>query len=153
MPAELPGWIVGLIWCAYGIWGFRICWLDATTRRLPNVYTWPAFLMTVIFAVVLPGWHAWQLLGGALWAGFVVVAPIIDRRMGVGGGDAKLALTLGTLAVSGGFWGLWIALAVAGAVGVGITVATTEQGEDRYVPHGPAMVAGTIAALVFLPTH
>ena len=147
MPAELAGLLVGFVWCAYAIWGWRICWLDATTRRLPNAYTWPAFVLTAIFTVVIPGWRAWQLLGGALWAGLIVAAPILHRRMSVGGGDAKLALTLGTLSVAGGFWGLWIALAVAGVVGVVTAKMCAEQRDHPQVPHGPAMVAGTIAAL------
>lgn len=140
--------LAGVIWLAYGVWGGWICWIDATTRRLPNTLTWPAFIATAIFTVVLPHWQPQQLLGGLLWAMFIVFAPLVSRRMQAGGGDAKLALTLGTLATGEEFWGLWVAMAVAGLVGVGIAKATTVRDRDSFTPHGPAMVVGTLVVVV-----
>lgn len=137
-----------VIWLAYGVWGGWICWIDATTRRLPNALTWPAFVATAILTVLLPLWQPQQLLGGLIWAAFIVCAPLVSSRMQAGGGDAKLALTLGTLATGKEFWGLWVAMAVAGAVGVGITKVSTARECDSFTPHGPAMVVGTLVVVV-----
>lgn len=148
----LPSWGWAMVWLAYAIWGLRVSWVDATTRRLPNYYTWPAFILTAFGTVFLPGWRPEQLLGGVLWAGFIVVAPLIHGRMAVGGGDAKLALTLGTLATGGNFWGLWIAMALAGGAGVITAKKKSTSSRDPYLPHGPAMVGGTsVVVVAFIP--
>ncbi|WP_168155993.1 prepilin peptidase [Corynebacterium sp. HMSC28B08] len=148
MVSTVPSWTESVVWVAYAIWAGWIFWFDATTRRIPNNLTGPPAVVTAVLTCVLPGWHPWQLIGGVIWAGFIVVAPILNSRMTVGGGDAKLAFTLGTLAMSLGFWGLWIAMAVTGAVGVGISMVVTANRKDPYTPHGPAMILGTSAVVV-----
>lgn len=73
-----------------------------------------------------------SILGGVLWAALYL-------RKGIGGGDSKLALSLGTVALASGWLHLFGAIAVASALTVGLCILTRQ----RSAPHGPSMLIGT----------
>ncbi|NMB23259.1 MAG: hypothetical protein GX983_07860, partial [Corynebacterium sp.] len=81
---------------------------DLRTRRLPDVLTLPGALVITGWAVVV---EPWLLLGGVGWfLLYLVTAGVVG---GIGGGDIKFALGLGTVAAVGSVEG-WV-LAVVGS--------------------------------------
>lgn len=126
---------------------------DLRTRRLPDVLTLPGALVITGWAVVV---EPWLLLGGVGWfLLYLVTAGVVG---GIGGGDIKFALGLGTVAAVGSVEG-WV-LAVVGSSlltlmlsGV-MTSGLVAGGEDRtgQVPHGPGMgLATCLAVWVTMP--
>lgn len=126
---------------------------DLRTRRLPDVLTLPGGLVITGWAVVV---EPWLLLGGVGWfLLYLVTAGVVG---GIGGGDIKFALGLGTVAAVGSVEG-WV-LAVVGSSlltlmlsGV-MTSGLVAGGGDRtgQVPHGPGMgLATCLAVWVTMP--
>jgi leader peptidase (prepilin peptidase) / N-methyltransferase len=152
VPAPLPL----LAYCWVAALGLAAGFVDGAVHRLPDRFTLPAFagalavltvdaLLTGRFAAlgtaVLSG-----LAAAAFYAGLVLVNPA-----GMGAGDAKLALSLGT--VLGWLGGR---VAVAGVV-AGITISVgyamyllirRRVGRRDPLPHGPAMLLGALLAIV-----
>jgi prepilin peptidase CpaA len=85
-------------------------WSDAATARIPNMLTYPAFVLGIVFSLgfgILDrlGFHFWltwsgapapleMLLGFALFGGLGFIAVCLG---GMGGGDLKLLAALGVL--------------------------------------------------------
>ncbi|AKK08897.1 prepilin peptidase [Corynebacterium testudinoris] len=127
-------WMLGGAVIVVVAWAVALSLIDVRVRRLPNHLTVPAACGAVIGAV---GTDPLLLLGGVAWAGLYMLTG------GFGGGDVKLAVSLGILAASGGEV-VWF-----GAV-IGASVITVIQGlvsSQRTLPHGPAMIVATFASL------
>ncbi|MGO3361182.1 MAG: prepilin peptidase [Corynebacterium sp.] len=133
------GGAVVLVWAlALAVWDFR-------HRRLPDILTLPA--VPVVWAAAIVTGHGWAVLGGLGWFLVCVLPGLVSARMRVGGGDAKLALSLGAVALgTGGVAGLL--LAVGGASLVTLVIAGV-TGRGGGVPHGPGMLlaTGTVAVI------
>lgn len=141
--------MVLFILCAvFVVWvGVLAVW-DLRTRRLPDALTLPGALMITGWAVVV---DPWLLLGGAGWfLLYLITAGVVG---GIGGGDIKFALGLGTVAATGSVEG-WL-LAVVGSslltlLLAGVTLSgLVAGGGDRTmrVPHGPGMGLATCLAV------
>lgn len=90
-------------------WAVALCWWDIRARRLPDWLTLPAIPVTWIAAAFsVP----WVILGGLGWSLSYLVLAI--WRGGIGGGDIKLAASLGVLVAGVGGWA-GLLVAVAGA--------------------------------------
>lgn len=116
------------------LWGTILCGFDVCFRRLPDWLTLPA-------AVVAAYWYPNCVWGGLLWAA-------LYSRRGIGGGDVKLALSLGTVALAGNFLALLMAIALASL----LTVAGCALMRRRSLPHGPSMIVATWLAAFVLPS-
>ncbi|KXO93365.1 Flp pilus assembly protein, protease CpaA (plasmid) [Tsukamurella tyrosinosolvens] len=130
----------GLFGGAFLAWCAALCWFDVRERRLPNVLTLPAVCVAlgVSLWAVFDGAPA-PLVGLTLWT---AVNGTAFLARGMGAGDVKLAPTLGAVAAGAG--GVPAALlAVLGAQF--LTLAWALVARDRTVPHGPAMIAATLA--------
>ncbi|GAB2498649.1 Type IV leader peptidase family protein [Corynebacterium atrinae] len=115
-------------------WAVALSLIDVRVLRLPNHLTVPAACGAVVGAI---GTDPLLLVGGLAWALLYVVLG------GFGGGDVKLAVSLGILAASGG------AVAWFGAV-IGASLLTVAHGlvvGQRSLPHGPAMIVATFASI------
>lgn len=116
-------------------WGIALCVIDLRQRRLPDVLTLPAIaLVWAVAAVVQPT----AVLGGLGWALFLLLIGI--RLGGVGGGDIKLAASLGVVVVLAAGFGMlpWV---IGGASGLAaVTMLLTRK---RSLPFGPAMLLAT----------
>lgn len=127
-------------------WAAMLVFHDETRRRLPNQLTLPAAFGAVLGASLT---EPILILGGLGWAGSYLLSALVGR--GIGGGDVKLALSLGVLAAAaGGAGGVLAAAVMAGAMTVARGVAkqrVAERGEA--VPHGPSMLVGTLVVLLF----
>ncbi|MFV8380262.1 prepilin peptidase [Corynebacterium hindlerae] len=107
-------------------WATALCGYDICFRRLPDWLTLPAI-------AVAWWWHPTCILGGVAWAALYL-------RRGVGGGDVKLAASLGTLAVAGGIMDLFAAIALASLATVLLCLLLRRSA----LPHGPAMIVATL---------
>ncbi len=122
-------------------WALALCRHDLRHHRLPDALTLPAALGAGLGALVAaPA----VLLGGLAWAAFYVLIGLWRGGGGIGGGDVKLALSLGTLAaaVSASAW----FTAVLGASILTLCAAAVTR--SRVVAHGPAMIAATALGMV-----
>ena len=122
-------------------WAFLLVCHDVRHSRLPDGLTLPPAASGVLVtcwvspAGVLPG------LGWFL--SYLVLAEV--TRGGIGGGDVKLAVPLGFLATAiAGTTGGLLAAAVAGI----LTSVVLTVSRRRSIPHGPAMVVGTLVVVV-----
>ncbi|WP_241228352.1 prepilin peptidase [Corynebacterium hylobatis] len=128
----LGGAVIITVW-----WAVRLVLVDETQRRLPDHLTLPAALGAGTGALLT---EPVLILGGLAWAG----AYLLGR--GIGGGDVKLALSLGVLAAAaGGVIGVLAAVVAASAV----TVVRSVLRRGKAVPHGPSMLVGTFIVVLY----
>ena len=139
--------------------------IDQAARRIPNVLVLAAFLMRVLYIVVLWFNNAGEALAllveslaGALviGGGLLVFTMVVDYLRGsenMGGGDIKL------LAVVGFYFGLSAGLVVtaaACALGACATLLLQKssggafESQPKTFPLGPAIAASAIAAMLVL---
>lgn len=136
---------VFVVWVA-----FLVSW-DICTRRLPDHLTLPGAGIIGLWAVVV---EPWFLMGGMGWFLLYLVSAGVVR--GIGGGDIKFALGLGTVAATGGVkaWMMAVVgaslftIALAGVLAVVYSHPRMGVRVDRRVPHGPGMAIATCCALV-----
>jgi leader peptidase (prepilin peptidase)/N-methyltransferase len=135
-------------------------WVDGIVHRLPDVVTLPSATAAVtLLGVVaaLPGHHgswATAVLGAVALSGFYFVLFLI--RSGVGFGDVKLALVVGTVLGWYGwlvlFAGTFIAFFLGALYGVTLVAAGRADRKSR-VPFGPTMLLGMLAGLMLGGLH
>jgi leader peptidase (prepilin peptidase)/N-methyltransferase len=125
------------------VWTVALSVSDLRQRRLPDVLTLSA-------AAVVWGWcildgRLWALTGALAWWALCTVPGKVSRRLRIGGGDAKLALSLGAVAAAvGGPVGWWIAVTVSSMVTLCLGLMPRGTRVDRRrLPHGPGMLSGT----------
>ncbi|THV38473.1 prepilin peptidase [Glycomyces buryatensis] len=129
--------------------GIAAGWIDAYERRLPDVLVLPAY--PVVAALLLATGDGEAMLRAAACAAAGMAAFGIGCAAGqLGFGDVKLAGLLGL--VTG--WAAWdnaaIALAATVVIGGGQAVAVLVMKRKDF-PYGPAMLAGTAAAIAVTP--
>lgn len=117
-------------------WAVSLWWWDRRHGRLPDLLTLPGALVVAMGVVV--GGRPWVLLGGVAWAVVYAVMAVWSRG-GIGGGDVKLALSVGTIAAWTGVGTLLAAIVLANALAVGEMLL---RRTSRHA-HGPAMLLGT----------
>jgi leader peptidase (prepilin peptidase) / N-methyltransferase len=132
--------------------------IDFDTMTLPNVLTYPAFIITALYLTVLATATdnfanlANAGLGALIFGGFFLLLYLITRGRGLGFGDVKLAPTLGALigwfSVSSTFVALFAAFTV-GALPAGILMATGIVKRGTAIPFGPMLIAGAWIGLLF----
>ena len=110
------------LWGGLGVWTVALVVTDLRSRRLPDVLTVPAAVFAAVWAVVTGVPVA--VLGGVGWFLLSVLPGLLSRRLAAGGGDAKLALSLGTVAAGvGGVFGWLLVVGAASAVTVLLVLA------------------------------
>lgn len=133
--------------------------IDLETHLLPNVITYPAFVVGLVAVVVLSPFldrvdGVVSALVGAVVAFVIMLVFHVVNPAGLGLGDVKLAPTLGLFlgwlspspltAVS-----LVLYAVMIGAAGIGILGMTLRLLGRRVpeVPFGPGLVVGTLAVI------
>ncbi|MFE6857990.1 prepilin peptidase [Nocardia sp. NPDC057668] len=149
---EIAGLVVFTLWCAV------LSRIDLRERRLPNALTAPG-VAGVLGYGFLQGRAGTAALGALL-----LVCPYLLVHLcapaALGAGDVKLAAGLGAATALGGAhaW-VWAALAApalttAASLAPALVQAARPRDSplstiaDRTVPHGPAMCAASLLALV-----
>lgn len=113
------------------IWFLALSVCDVRTRRLPNALTVPAAAASLVAAVNHP----------AAAPGLIIAVGIYVAAFSLhacGGGDVKLAITVGALA--GSAVAVLAVIVLAHLLTVLLAVVT---GDRRPQPHGPALCTAT----------
>ncbi len=127
---------------------------DLSHQIIPDVITLPGIIVGVLCALfILPIGIVGALLGvvvggGLLWF-LAWISPYLFGKEGMGGGDIKM------MAMVGAFIGwqpvllaIMLGSLVGSIVGVGLIAAGLLR-RDQYLPFGPFLAVGSLAALLF----
>ncbi|MFF0544284.1 prepilin peptidase [Nocardia thailandica] len=142
--------------CCLAAWCLLLGVLDLHLRRLPNALTGIGALAVFGYAA-LEGRLAVAAVGALLLAVPYLLCHLLAPAA-LGAGDVKLAVALGAAAALAGP-SAWVWAAVAAPLGTAVAAAVFLAHRWRAgggvralrhspVPHGPAMCAATLAAIV-----
>jgi leader peptidase (prepilin peptidase)/N-methyltransferase len=156
LAARVPAVLVLAAACWLGTCGVALAWIDASVQRLPDVLTWPAYAGTagLLLAAAAASGHWDDLLRAAIaglcLAALLAVVAVISRSA-LGLGDAKLAVSLGTLLAWFG-WptlvrGVVAGFLLGGLYGAGLLVFRRAT-RNQKVAFGPFMLAGAFLAIL-----
>ena len=140
----LTGWQFDLLYLLFltaALW--VIFWIDLDHQFIFNVTSYPSILLGIIYNASKGSLYQslWGILIGFLVFELIVVMSIILlQKEGMGGGDIRLAMTLGAWL---GPSQLIVALAIAFVIGaiVGL-ILVMYKGESKPFSFGPALVIG-----------
>jgi leader peptidase (prepilin peptidase)/N-methyltransferase len=137
-----------------GAVGVALWFVDVAVHRLPDQLTYAAFVGVIVLLlgsleVSRVGWAALAGLGmAAFYLLLILVYPA-----GMGLGDAKLALSLGTAL---GWFG-WVVTVLGTAAGfllaglfAAVALALGRVSRKTRIPHGPFMLLGALATVLLL---
>jgi leader peptidase (prepilin peptidase)/N-methyltransferase len=137
-----------------GAVGVALWFVDVAVHRLPDQLTYAAFVGVIVLLlgsleVSRVGWAALAGLGmAAFYLLLILVYPA-----GMGLGDAKLALSLGTAL---GWFG-WVVTVLGTAAGfllaglfAAVALALRRVSRKTRIPHGPFMLLGALATVLLL---
>ena len=128
---------------------------DLVARRLPDALTLPAYpLVAGLLGIATFGAGNTDPLGRAalgalLWAGGYAAVRLVSPRA-LGGGDVKLAGSLGALTAATSWSGLLLAVLAASVLTATVALPARLLGYPE-VPHGPAMLAAAWLVVVHTP--
>lgn len=128
------------LWCAV------LAVIDIKHRRLPDVLTLPGALLINLWALAT---HPQWMLGGLFWAGIYFLTAVLVG--GIGGGDIKFALGLGTAVAVLGMQALMVAIVGSSLISVllgGIFAVAKGVKMPKFIPHGPSMVIASACSYV-----
>jgi leader peptidase (prepilin peptidase)/N-methyltransferase len=135
--------------------GVVLAVIDATTRRLPNRITYPAFPVVAVLLLAASvgvgdvGRLGRGLLAAAGVGGYFLLLALIWPQ-GLGLGDVKLvptlALALGWLSWGAVVVGLTAAFLLGGLAGL-TAIVVFGRSRRSLLPFGPWLVAGTLLAV------
>ncbi|WP_297009158.1 prepilin peptidase [uncultured Corynebacterium sp.] len=139
------GGVWDLLWTSVALtWSVALTVTDLRERRLPDALTLPAVAVVWVWCVFHA--HLWALTGALAWWVLCTLPGTLGPRLRIGGGDAKLALSLGAAAaVAGGPVGWWVAVTASSLITLLFAVPSRRVDESRRpgLPHGPGMLVGT----------
>jgi leader peptidase (prepilin peptidase)/N-methyltransferase len=145
-PSGAGGVPAGALAGAFIALTLRAAALDLRYRIIPNRLTYPAILLGLATALVLPGrtWTA-TLLGGAVMLA-LYLPPALAGGGWLGMGDVKLGLALGLfLAFPVAVFAV-VVTAVLGGVAAAV-LALRHRDRRATLPYGPWLAAGSLLAL------
>jgi len=135
--------------------GVLLSGADLIARRLPDVLTLPAYPVVAVLlgAAAVGAGDARPLAraaaGALLWTGGYAAVRLIAPGA-LGGGDVKLAGSLGALTAATSWPGLVLAV-LAASVMTAAAAAPARILGYRDVPHGPAMLAAAWLVVLHPP--
>jgi leader peptidase (prepilin peptidase) / N-methyltransferase len=138
--------------CWVAAFGIAAGSVDLAVRRLPDRFTLPAFAgaLAILSVDRQPSRLAGAALAGLAMAAFYAALVLINPA-GMGAGDAKLALSLGTVLgwLGGGvaFRGALAGLVLAAGYALSLLVLGRIRRDDP-LPHGPSMLLGALLAVL-----
>jgi leader peptidase (prepilin peptidase) / N-methyltransferase len=151
---QVPMW-----WCPVPLvlaWaGVLLGSADLIAQRLPDALTLPAYpLVVALLGIAALGAGNTVLLGRAalgavLWAGGYAAIRWVSPGA-LGGGDVKLAGSLGALTAATSWSGLLLAVLAASVLTATVAVPARLLGYAE-VPHGPAMLAASWLVVLHTP--
>jgi leader peptidase (prepilin peptidase)/N-methyltransferase len=127
--------------------------IDVETRLLPNRLVLPATALVLVATALLDRSSfvehaAWMVVAGGT---FALAAAIRPRDLGMG--DVKLVLLLGALLGREVLPALAIGFCLVAGVAVVLLIRHGRPALRRYIPLGPFIAVGALAALLLNGTH
>ncbi|WEO78009.1 A24 family peptidase [Cryobacterium sp. SO2] len=141
-------------WLFYAASGIFLSVVDVRHKLLPNKALLPVFLTGVGLLTVTSGLAGdWAALGRALAGAAVLFAAYLALALispsGMGMGDVKFSAVVGLFLAYLG-WPVLLAGALAGfVIGAMVGLVALIRRRGSTVPFGPAMVAGSFAAVLW----
>lgn len=144
-------WVLAAL-CWLGLLGVVLTWVDVAVHRLPDPLTYSAYAGVLVLLGLAAIVHGdFGRLGAAVLSGLGVgifyFVLVLLSPVGMGLGDAKLALSTGTALG----WAGWVFAVYGAALGIvigGVSIlfmlALRRIGRKDEVPHGPFMLVGTL---------
>ena len=143
------------LWCVFALYLIIAAFIDADTRTIPDSLNAAGLIAGA--AHVTLNWNGAldSLAGAAVGGGFLfamdIIARLILKKPGMGGGDIKLMAVCGLFL---GWWGalaaLWIAAVTGGAFAV-FLLLTKRAARGSYFAFGPFLCAGAAVCGIFAP--
>jgi leader peptidase (prepilin peptidase)/N-methyltransferase len=138
------------LWCVFMLYLIIAAFIDADTQLLPNSLNAAGLAVALAYVAFNWGGALDSLIGAAVGGGFLLamdlMARLIFKKPGMGGGDIKLMAVCGIFL---GGWGtvaaLWLAAVIGGAYGVFLLAAKRAE-RGAYFAFGPFLCAGVAAA-------
>lgn len=131
--------------------------IDLEHRRLPNALVYPSVILTsAIVVAAQPFEGALSLsnavIGAVTFGGGLLLVAILSRG-GMGLGDVKLAVLIGTVVGAIDLQSVAVAAGVAILVGGLVAAVALLRGAERRaaLPFGPMLAGGALAAVVAGP--
>jgi leader peptidase (prepilin peptidase)/N-methyltransferase len=170
VPAPVCAVAVAALWAATGeglpVWwwpvplllgwaGVLLAGADLAARRLPDALTLPAYpVVAALLGAAAVGAGDVGLLvraaaGALLWVGGYAAVRLVAPGA-LGGGDVKLAGSLGALTAATSWPGLLLAILAASVVTAAVAGPARIFGY-REIPHGPAMLAAAWLVVLHPP--
>ena len=145
-----PATLLAYTWV--GVFGVSLGFVDAAVHRLPDRLTITLYLGLVVLLAVDLRWPAFgrAVLAGLAMAAFYALLVLLNPA-GMGPGDAKLALGLGTALGWLGWWAVFVGTLAAFVLAAGYAltqVARGRLGRRDAIAHGPFMLLGALATVV-----
>jgi leader peptidase (prepilin peptidase) / N-methyltransferase len=140
--------------CLLAAIGVALWYVDVAVHRLPDQLTYTAFagVLVLLLASGDPARVGWAALNGLGLAAFYLLLILIYPT-GMGLGDAKLALSLGTAL---GWYG-WVVTVLGAAAGfllaglfAGVALALGRVSRKSTIPHGPFMLLGALVMILLV---
>jgi prepilin signal peptidase PulO-like enzyme (type II secretory pathway) len=130
---------------------FVICaGTDLLAFRVPNVVTYPAILLALAAAVLMPDADIRRALaGGAIAGGILLLPSLITAGAGMGMGDVKLATFLGLALGFPYAVGALLLTAFAGGIISVLLMVTRLRGRGDPIPYAPFISAGALTVLLW----
>lgn len=141
------------LWCVFMLYLIIAAFIDFDTEMIPNSLN-VAGLVAGLAYLALNLSDAFNLLlgavvGGGILLAFDLLARLILKKPGFGGGDIKLMAVCGLfLGWYGALAALWLAVAAGGAFAV-FLLLTKRAGRGSYFAFGPFLCAGAAVAGYF----
>jgi leader peptidase (prepilin peptidase)/N-methyltransferase len=148
--------LVAFAWAA--VFGVALAFVDVAVHRLPDRLIAAAVIgTTVIFGIAVAAGAPYHRLVVSvlcgLGAGVAYFLVVFLSPSGMGLGDAKLAvlvgLTTGWFGIGAALYGLFAGLLFAGLTAL-VLLALRRVTRHDNIAHGPFMVLGALAAILFL---
>jgi leader peptidase (prepilin peptidase)/N-methyltransferase len=142
--------------CMLAAGGVALAYIDIGVRRLPDLLTLPLYFGLIGLLVVAVGTgHQWGSLLRGVLAGVALacfyLALLLVPPAGIGPGDAKLALAVGTMLGWYGwpelFVGTFCAFLAGGAYAMALLTLRRASRQDSF-PFGPFLLAGALAGIL-----
>ena len=128
--------------------------VDLRIHILPNIINiagiTAAFIISLFSSISISNLRPfWEFLaGGAVCGAPLLIISIVSKR-GMGMGDVKFAVLIGSfLGMPGGLSALWLSIVLGGLYAV-ILIAAKKATRKTYIPFGPFMVIGALAIVFF----
>lgn len=132
--------------------------IDFDTMTLPNVITYPIFIFTTLYLVILSLiYGSWESLisagiGAGIYFAFFFLMWFLTGGRGLGFGDVKLAPTLGAMIGWFSLYGTAVGIMgafIIGGLPAGIAMATGIIKRGTEIPFGPMLMIGAWVAVFF----